>query len=125
MARFLIASIAFCLFASAGYSADNAEKVVGMWRLSKIGGKELPVNEGSATLEFKKDGKAVFRVELNGKELIKEEITYKVTGDIIETTAKENGKDKVEKITIKSITDDAMVLFDPEKKEEMELKKSK
>lgn len=106
-----------------GAAATNAEKIIGKWTVSKMGGKETP-KEISLSVEFTKDGKTKMTSNFGGKEET-DEGTYKIEGDKIITTEKDKAtkKDKSETMTIKSLTADTLVVYDDEKKQEMELKK--
>jgi uncharacterized protein (TIGR03066 family) len=89
----------------------NSEKIVGTWKLTKIGGKDAPIE---IEMVFTKDGK----IKLMGRD----HGTYKVDGDkIMLTITKKGGKDSTQ--TIKTLTTDTMVLYDEEEKGEIEFKK--
>ena len=96
-------------------------KFVGKWEVTK---SEVPNLTGS-TVEFTKDGKLTVMATIEGK---KEEFigTYTVDGDKLKVTLKpkDGGKENTDTDTIKSVTDDKIVLVDKEKKE-TELTKKK
>jgi uncharacterized protein (TIGR03066 family) len=97
--------LALCL-ASPGRAAekeDNAKKIVGTW----VGVKgEIPPG---TTVEFTKDGKLKVAVKIQDK-TINVEGTYKVEGDTVKiTTKQQNGKEKTETIKLKTLTDTKLV----------------
>jgi uncharacterized protein (TIGR03066 family) len=102
-------------------AADNKDKIVGQWKIIK--GEEVPAG---TMIEFTKTGKVVFHIDLNGKSMSIEVGDYKIDGDKLTLTAKKGEKDDTEVNTIKSLTDDKLVLVDPKKKEvELERVKKK
>jgi len=92
-------------------AAPDAKDLVGTWVLEKGEGPK------GATVEFTKDGKMTLSFEIEGKKQSKEH-TYKLSGDTIEFTE----KDETKKATIKELTKDKLVIVTPEKKE-LEFKK--
>lgn len=95
---------------------SNADKIVGVWSVTKIAGKELPV-AAEMTMEFSNDGKMIF---------MDEEALYKVEGEKLNTVRKgKDGKEDKDTMTIKSVTGDNLVLINDKRKEEMELKRKK
>ncbi|MCE9530391.1 MAG: lipocalin family protein, partial [Planctomycetes bacterium] len=117
--RGMFALIVCVGFVAASSAADeNKDKIVGTWSVTK--GEEVPPG---TTIEFTKEGKLVFKLTLNGKE-VKLEGTYKIEKDKLTVSMKTpDGKDDTETDTIKTLTADAMVLVDPKGKE-VEFKKA-
>jgi uncharacterized protein (TIGR03066 family) len=113
---------ALLVLAGSGRAADkiDAEKLLGKWEVTK-GDTEAPKN---AILEFAKEGKLMVSFELDGKKM---ELsgTYKIEEDKITLTLKSaDGKEKISVETVKSLTDDMLVLEDKDgKKTEMTRKK--
>jgi len=106
----LIICVGFAAFSGAA-DVDKA-KAIGTWTVAK--GEDIPPG---TSVEFTKDGKLIFKVALNGKE-IKLEGTYKIEGDKITVSMKTpDGKDDTETDTIKTLNDNEMVLVDPKGKE--------
>jgi uncharacterized protein (TIGR03066 family) len=103
-----------------GGGGSNADKIVGTWKITKIGDTVLPKNADAGTMEFTKDGKA----KMSGKGKGTEEGTYKVEGDKL-TLTKNDKKDKGDTTTIKTITADTLILVSGEDgmNIEIELKK--
>jgi uncharacterized protein (TIGR03066 family) len=98
----------------------DAKKIVGVWEGAK--GGEFPPG---ATIEFTKDGKVKVSLEANGKKVTVEG-TYKVAGDKLTVTMKgPGGKEKTDTDTIKTLTDDKLVIHDAKEKKNVELKKKK
>jgi uncharacterized protein (TIGR03066 family) len=87
---------------------SNAEKIVGVWEVTK---SATPAPPG-ATVEFTKDGKLKFRAEVKGKAL-EAGGTYKVQGNKIHVTFKAGNQEKQETGTIKTLTDTRLVIEDP------------
>jgi uncharacterized protein (TIGR03066 family) len=107
MRRLPIGLSALLTLAVAG-CGDNADKVIGVWSITRVNGKEVPADE-PATIHFTKDGKLVGKIKSRGIEST-DEGTYTVEGDKI--IVKGKGADGVEKsniITIRSIAGDVMV----------------
>ena len=118
-------AVAFVFVAAA--SADDKEKkfdaakFVGKWELTKSGDENAPKG---AVVEFAKDMKVSITIDFNGKEF-KMEGTYKVDGDKITVKLKTpDGKEDEDTDTIKTLTDDMIVLVD-KKGKETEFKKKK
>jgi uncharacterized protein (TIGR03066 family) len=109
--RLVVAFVAVAFVAGPGLAADNKDLIVGKWSpAEKKGG-------GNATIEFTKDGKLKIEIEelkltLNG--------TYKFTDDTTLEVAVEGpkGEKKSDKVTIKSISADKLVMVNPQGKEE-------
>jgi uncharacterized protein (TIGR03066 family) len=122
----VLAAVVFTIVFVAGASADDKKidpaKLVGKWELTKSESNNAPKG---AIIEFKKDNKLSITVDFNGKSL---ELsgTYKVDGDKLTVTIKppDGGKEDSDTDTIKSMTDDKIVLIDKDKKE-TELTKKK
>lgn len=99
----------------------DAAKFVGKWEISKTETAGLK----GAIVEFTKDGKLTVSAEIEGtkREFVG---TYSVDGDKLKVTLKpkEGGESNSDMDTIKSVTDDKIVLVDKDKKEtEMTKKK--
>jgi uncharacterized protein (TIGR03066 family) len=104
LAAFLIVGL------TAAYGADkkddNKTKIVGVWEVVK---GEAPKG---ATMEFTKDGKLKFTVEVEGKKVTVEG-TYEVDGESIKTVGKgPDGKEHKETAKIKKLTDKELVIED-------------
>jgi uncharacterized protein (TIGR03066 family) len=133
MKGILAAAVAALVFVGAGYADDkkgekkdekkiDAAKLVGKWEMTKSSDENAPKG---AIVEFTKDGKLTITVDLNGKKL---EIggKYKVEGDqlTVTVTPPDGGKEDSDTDTIKSMTDEKVVLVD-KKGKETELTKKK
>jgi uncharacterized protein (TIGR03066 family) len=122
----VLAAVAFAVVFIAGASADDKKidpaKLVGKWELTKSESGNAPKG---AIIEFKKDNKLSITVDFNGKSLTLDG-TYKVDGDKLTVTIKppDGGKEDSDTDTIKSLTDDKIILIDKDKKE-TELTKKK
>ena len=81
-------------------------KLVGKWKVTK--GENVPAG---ATIEFTKDGKLSMSFDVNGT-IMKVEGTYKVEGDKLHTTIKMGDKEEMDTDTLKSLTDDKLVVED-------------
>lgn len=96
-------------------AADKVDpaKLVGTWELAKSDEENAPKG---ATIEFTKDNKIIIAFDANGKE-IKLEGTYKVDGDKLTVKLSlPGGKDNEDTDTIKTLTDDKLVLVDKSNK---------
>ena len=100
----------------------DAAKFVGRWDLTKSADEVAPK---SAVVEFTKDNKVMIAgVDIGGKEF-KVDGTYKVDGDKLTVKLKAPGVEETEDTdTIKTLTDDTIVLID-KKGKETEFKKKK
>lgn len=88
-------------------AASNAEKIIGMWEVTK---GEMPPG---STVEFGKDGKMKMTMKVpGGKPPVSMEATYKVEGDTIKSTMKAGGMEKTETLKIKELTDSKLVTLD-------------
>jgi len=89
----------------------TAEQLVGTWKLTKSDSE----NAGgyTFTVEFSKDGKMKAQYMFNDSTQTVEG-TFKAEGNKIEYTLGERG----ETLTIEKITEDELVVIDPEKKKE-------
>jgi uncharacterized protein (TIGR03066 family) len=122
----VLAAVAFAIAFVSGASADDKKvdpaKLVGKWELTKSESGNAPKG---AIVEFMKDNKLTITVDFNGKSLTLNG-TYKVDGDKLTVTIKppDGGKEDSDTDTIKSLTDDKIVLIDKDKKE-TELTKKK
>jgi hypothetical protein len=96
----------------------NADKIVGVWTMTKVDGKAPPF---AMDMEFTKEGK----IKAMGMEMA----SYKVSGDKVTITSQggkgKDAKEKTDVAKIKTLTDSALVLVDEEKKEEQEFTKKK
>jgi uncharacterized protein (TIGR03066 family) len=113
LATVLLASAAWVVaFSGTGLigaqNDSNAEKIVGVWVVTKATTPALP----GATLEFTKDGKFRFRAEVKGKPF-EAGGTYKVQGSKLQVTFKAGNQEKQETATIKTLTDTRLVIEDP------------
>ncbi|MCE9530390.1 MAG: hypothetical protein K8T89_04555 [Planctomycetes bacterium] len=82
LALVLIVGFTFALTGCGG----NADKIIGVWTVEKFkkDGKEDAKDKNeksSATIEFTKDGKVIFKVMEGDKEQFKKETTYNVEVD--------------------------------------------
>jgi len=100
----------------------DAAKLLGKWELTKSTDKNSPIG---ATVVFEKDGKVSISAKIDGKEE-KFDGTYVVKADklIVTITPPGGGKGEEQSDTIKSLTDEKVVLVDTEK-HETELTKKK
>jgi uncharacterized protein (TIGR03066 family) len=119
-----MAALAGCSSSStsggSGGGVSNADKIVGTWKITKIGDTELGKNVDAGTMEFTKDEKA----KISGKGKDPEEGTYKVEGDKL-TLTKNGKKEEGKTSTIKSLTADTLILVRSEGEHsiDIELKK--
>jgi uncharacterized protein (TIGR03066 family) len=119
----LPAAVVTCLallgpaIAKAPEKDTNKDKIVGTWELVKAG-SDLPKG---ATVTFTKDGKMTitFKVE---NETVTVKGTYQIDGEKLTIMHKDEGKEIKETMTIKTLTDKALVVVD-EKKNTDEFKK--
>lgn len=128
----ILAAVAVALVVAGGVRAQDkdakkddkkvdAAKLVGKWELTKSTDAGAPKG---AIVEFTKDMKLKISIEFNGKNLDLDG-TYKVDGDKLTVTIKSpDGKEDSDTDTIKSLTDEKVVLLDKEGKE-TELTKKK
>jgi uncharacterized protein (TIGR03066 family) len=98
----------------------NEEKLAGKWKLVKTDGPALP-DGYEFVLEYKPKGALAFvRTPKDGAPSVSEG-KYKVDGDKIEWTINEGGAERGETSKIKTLTDEKLVLEDPDGiKEEFE-----
>jgi uncharacterized protein (TIGR03066 family) len=127
MKGFVAAFAAVVVLAGMSQAQDKDKKIdpaklVGKWELTKSESENAPKG---ALIEFTKDNKLMITIDANGKKF---ELsgTYKVDGDKLTVTIKspDGGKDESDTDTIKSLSDEKLVLIDKEKKE-TELTKKK
>jgi hypothetical protein len=97
---------------SGGGGGAKTDMLIGVWESASLDGKEVKADE--FVIEFLKDGRTIAEGE---------ERTYKLVEDQL-TVAKKDGSDS-KTFKVKSLTDDKLVLTDPESKKEMEMKKKK
>jgi uncharacterized protein (TIGR03066 family) len=94
-----------------GGTNDYADKLVGRWEKVKVG-RGL-----GATFEFKKDGQMSYTLKGLPKEMTQAgTYTYTVEGDVIHMTHKFAGEESTQRLTIKSLTDDKLVIENDEGK---------
>ena len=86
---------------------DQAEKVVGKWRITKSGGSEV----NGTTVEFTKDGKMTISMNEGQNEF---KGTYKVTKEGIDYTVMIGEEKKTEILKIKKLEEKNMTTEDPE-----------
>lgn len=98
----------------------NKEKIVGVWTLTKSSQEGMP--EG-LTIEFTKDGKLAVRVKAGDQEF-KLDGTYAISGDKVNVKVAFGGEEKEEKLTVKELTGDKLVMVDSKGKTD-EFKKTK
>jgi uncharacterized protein (TIGR03066 family) len=124
MKGILAACVAAVVLVGSAVADDkvDATKLVGMWELTKSADENAPKG---ATVEFTKDNKVTIAFNANGKD-VKLEGTYKVDGDKLTVKLSlPGGKDNEDTDTIKSLTDEKLVLVDKDKKENEFTKKKK
>jgi uncharacterized protein (TIGR03066 family) len=106
LAGFLVFGLA--LVGTAG--TDTAKKLVGLWEITK--GEGAPPG---ATVEFTKDGKLKLHAKIGDKDFDLTG-TYKVEGKKLTVTLEFKGKSKTDSDTIKSVSDNRLVLEDKDGK---------
>ena len=118
----VLSLMAVVLFLVAPAQADekiDAKLLLGKWELTGAG---LPP-AAKATVEFKKENKLVFDLDLGGQ---KQNIegTYKVEGNKLEMTMKTpDGQERAQKLTILKLTEKEATIKHDEKGDEAQLKK--
>jgi uncharacterized protein (TIGR03066 family) len=102
-----------------------AEKLVGTWRLVKS--SNPPAGKVDLTVEFAGDGTMTIRQKNGDAEADVYAGKFKVDGDKITYTVKvPGGGEKTEPLTIKTLSDDELVVVDPDDvKEEFKREKVK
>ena len=115
------AVVVFVGFVSAEDKKVDAAKLVGKWELTKSESGNAPKG---AIVEFTKDNKLSITIDVGGKK-VELTGTYKVDGNKLTVTIKnpDGGKDESDTDTIKSLTDEKIVLVDKDKKETEFMKK--
>jgi uncharacterized protein (TIGR03066 family) len=88
--------------------SQNADKLVGTWKLVKAAGKEP---KGDMTLTFTKDGKLAFTMKLGDKE-VKADGTFKLDGDKITSVTRFGGKEMTEVHTIQTLNETTLITKD-------------
>ena len=97
---------------------DNKDKLIGVWEGIEGGAR-------GATVEFTKDGKIKISVDSEGKKKNLEG-TYDLVQDAISLTMKGvDGKERKEKMKIKTLTDDKLVTEDEKGREDQFKKQEK
>ena len=98
----------------------DAAKLVGKWEVTKAAEGGAPKG---TIVELTKDGKLIVMAEISGE---KKEYkgTYKVDGDKLKTEIEIEGTTQKDEDTIKTLTDDKLVIVDKDGKEN-ELTKKK
>jgi uncharacterized protein (TIGR03066 family) len=114
---FLLCSLVQAIAAPAikGPVRGEPTGIVGKWELTKSTDEGAPVG---AIVEFTKDGKVVIRIDINGMK-IELAGTYKLDGDqlTVSITPPAGCKDETDTDTIKSLSEEKLVLIDKQKKE--------
>ena len=128
----LAVGCAFVVLAANAPADDKAvdkDKIVGTWKLTKANGKAD--TESGVVLEFTKDGKLKITTKggvkgIKGGKLkdFTEEAPYKVEGDKITIATKERGREHKTTATIETLTDNKLVMVNPEGKA-LEFEKTK
>jgi uncharacterized protein (TIGR03066 family) len=118
MKRFVTAIAAVVVLVGMANAEDkkvDAAKIVGKWELTKSDSGNAPKG---AIVEFTKDNKLAITIDVGGKK-VELAGTYKIDGDKLTVTIKspDGGKDESDTDTIKTLTDEKIVLVDKEKKE--------
>ena len=94
----------------------TAEKLVGVWKLAVTDAK-LP--DGTVvTVEFTADGALVLRMSIDKTANSVSRGTFKADADKIHYTIESAGGERKETLTVKTLTDDTLVVVDPDKKRE-------
>lgn len=103
-------TLAACIILSCTVRADDkATRLLGKWEMTRGEAK-------GSTAEFSKDGKIKVAINRGGKTNTREG-TYKLTGDTLELTDKQGGKERTESFKVKTLTDKELVLVDKRNKE--------
>lgn len=102
----------------ASVKADDKDKLVGKWELTKSGG-DVPMG---TIVEFTKDGKIIADVPLDGKN-VKFTGTYKLDGKKLELSVANNDQKMDFKFTVTFKGDDELSLEDTDKKVDVYKKK--
>jgi len=117
MRGILMACAVVALCVSAGHADDKIDpaKIVGKWKLIRTTAENAPKN---ATIEFLKDNKLHVVADQDGTK-IEIQGVYKVESNKLTVTIflPDGKKDTPETDTIKSLTDDKMLLIDKEGKQ--------
>ena len=112
----ILAAVAAVVVVVGGVRADDKideKKLVGKWELTKSDDENAPKG---AVIEFTKDNKLTVTIEFNGKEL-KLNGTYKVDGNKLTVKlTSPDGKEEEDTDTVKSLTDEKLVLVDKKDK---------
>jgi uncharacterized protein (TIGR03066 family) len=92
---------------------SNAELLVGTWKLTK---SSVGENRTSLSVEFAKDGTLTIRQSPAGEntEPTVYTGTYKVEADRIPYSVMTDSGEKSETLTIKKLTDDELIVVDPD-----------
>jgi uncharacterized protein (TIGR03066 family) len=121
LAAFAAAIVIVIVGTTSAADKVDAAKLVGKWELTK---SSDPMAPKDAVVEFTKDNKVTITFKFNDKDFTLHG-TYKVDGDKLTVKVSvEGGKDNEDTDTIKTLTDDMLVLIDKDKKEN-EFKKKK
>lgn len=115
----LLAAVASSFVRADDKKDANKEKIVGTWLLVKTEG-DIP--EG-LTIEFTKDGKLSVKIKAGDMDF-NITGTYTLDGDKVNVKVKFGDEEKEEKLTIKEISADKLVMTDPKGKTD-EFKKKK
>src|SRR5438046_526803 len=123
MKGILAACVAAIVFVGAGFAEEpkkeakklDAAKLVGKWELTKSPDEGAPKG---ALVELTKDNKMTITIDLNGKKL---ELAgkYKLDGDqlTVTITPPDGGKEETDTDTVKTLSDEKIVLLDKKGKE--------
>lgn len=90
----------------------TADKLVGKWRLVKS--SNPPAGKVELTVEFAADGTMTIRQTDGDADPVVYPGKYKVDGETIKYTVKVPGGEKSEPLTVKTLTDDELVVVDPD-----------
>jgi uncharacterized protein (TIGR03066 family) len=100
-------------------AASNKDRIVGAWKISKSERRTAP----GSLVELTKDGKIKMTVKVQGSDFMVAG-TYKVEGDRITITTREEGEDKTDSFTILKLTDTELEIKDEKGKTDVWKKKS-
>lgn len=115
----VLAAVAVAFVFAGGVRAEDKKlevaKLMGKWELTKSESGNAPKG---AIVEFMKDNKLTISIDLGGKKL-EMAGTYKLDGDKLTVTIKppDGGKEETDTDTVKTLSDEKLVLVDKDKKE--------
>lgn len=93
---------------------DTPERLAGVWKLTKSDAVPEAKREYTFTIEFTKEGKLTGTYDYGNGVTQTLEGKFKAHGDKIEYTLGDHG----ETLTIEKLTDNDLIVFDPDKKKE-------